>query len=165
MTGLFVRPARPDDAGVVAEVLQSSYPALMAEAYDPGLLARALPLMTRPHPHLLRSGTYYLCEWQGEAVGCGGWSLEPPGGGAIEPGVAHIRHFATRSDHAGRGVGRALFQRCEAEARLAGARMFHCFSSLNGEPFYAALGFVRVEALDVPMGGILFPSLLMLRSI
>jgi GNAT superfamily N-acetyltransferase len=166
VSGLVVRVAHPDDAGAVGEVLRDSYPALMAGAYEPALLVRALPLMTRPQPRLLASGTFYLCEARGEAVGCGGWSFEPPGGGEREPGIAHIRHFATRSGWAGRGVGRALYRRCEADARAAGAVEFQCYSSLNGEGFYAVLGFVRVAAIDVPMAPDLdFPSLHMRRTI
>ena len=166
MSGLVVRVAHPDDAEAVANVLRDSYPALMAGAYDPALLARALPLMTRPHPRLLASGSYYLCEAQGEAIGCGGWSFERPGSDDIEPGIAHIRHFATRSSWAGQRVGRALYRRCEADARAAGAAEFQCWSSLNGEGFYAALGFARIAAIDVPMvPGLDFPSLHMRRKI
>ena len=165
MTHLSVRPARPDDAERVGRILEASYPALMADAYAPDVLARALPLITRPHPRLLRSGSYYLCEAEGEAVGCGGWSFEVPGGGPTEPGVAHIRHFATDARWAGRGVGRALYRRCEAEARAAGARQFDCFASLNGEGFYTALGFDRIGAMEAPMGDFAFPSILMRRAI
>ena len=166
MTGLAVRVAEPGDAEAVARVLRASYPVLMAEAYDPALLARALPSITRPHPGLLRSGTYYLCEADGRAVGCGGWSFAEPDGRATEPGIAHIRHFATDARFAGRGVGRALYLRCETDARAAGAAGFLCYASRNGEGFYAALGFARIAAIDVPMGpDLLFPSILMRRAI
>ncbi|MDQ4087251.1 MAG: GNAT family N-acetyltransferase [Pseudomonadota bacterium] len=138
----------------------------MASAYPPELLSRALPLMTRPHPRLLGSGRYYLCEADGEAVGCGGWSIERPGGGAVEPGIAHIRHFAVRADRIGRGVGRTLYERCARDARVAGITAFECWSSLNGEGFYAVLGFERVAAIDVPMpDGVTLPSILMRRPI
>lgn len=160
------RVAVPDDSAAVRDVLIDSYPALMRNAYPPDLLARALPLITRPHPRLLAGGTYYLAESDGEAVGCGGWSLWAPGTDAVEPGVAHIRHFAVRSGSAGRGVGRALYDRCARDARAAGARDFEAQASLNGEPFYAALGFVRIGPIDVPMGReFVFPSILMRRAI
>jgi len=80
--------------------------------------------------------------------------------------LAHIRHFATHPDWTGRGAGRAIFERCEAEARAAGFTRFTCYSSRNGEPFYAALGFRRVREIEVPMGPELrFPSVLMVREI
>lgn len=161
-----IRIAGPADEAAVRQVLEDSYPALMAGSYDPELLARAMPLMVRPHPRLLAGGTYFLAEEDKQPVGCGGWSLERPGEDAVEPGLAHIRHFAVRTGKAGRGVGRALYARCEQDARAAGATRLEVQSSRNGEPFYAALGFVRVGPILVPMGPELdFPSILMVRDI
>ena len=165
MMPITLRVATPDDAAAVRHVLVHSYPALMAGAYEPELLARALPIITRPHPRLLAGGTYFLAEAEGEAAGCGGWSWERPGGNEVEPGLAHIRHFATHRDWTGRGVGRALYERCERDARAAGANRFECYASLNGEAFYAALGFVRIGAIEVEMAGFDFPSILMRRPI
>ena len=166
MTSIGVRVAGPEDAGAVERVLKASYPQLMAPAYPPALLARALPLMTRAHPRLLASGRFYLAEAEGEPLGCGGWSFERPGTTETEFGLAHIRHFAVRADRTGRGVGRALYRRCEEEARAAGARTFECWSSLNGEGFYAALGFDQVGAIEVPMGpDVKLPSIRMRRAL
>jgi len=163
---LSIRTAVLDDAAAVATALCDSFPALMAGAYDGALLERALPLITRPHPRLLAGGTYYLAEAAGEVVGCGGWSFWEPGTNAEAPGLAHIRHFAVRSGWVGQGVGRAIYDRCERDARLAGAARFEAQSSLNGEPFYTALGFRRIARIEVPMApGLLFPSILMRREI
>jgi GNAT superfamily N-acetyltransferase len=165
-TPIAIRIATPDDAPLVRAILEDSYPALMATAYPAELLARAMPLITRPHPRLLAGGTYYLAEVDGEIAGCGGWSFWEPGGGAVETGLAHIRHFAVCESWSGRGVGRALYDRCESEARAAGADRFEVQSSLNGEAFYARLGFERIGPIDVPMGpDLVFPSILMRRSI
>lgn len=161
-----VRVAGPGDVAAIDTILQKSYPALMASVYEPALLARALPLMVKANPRLLASGTYYLAEAESEPAGCGGWTFDEPGTGALEPGIAHIRHFGVRPDCTGKGVGRRLYQRCEADARAAGASRFMCFASLNGEAFYRALGFASERAVDVPMGpGLAFPSILMSRSI
>jgi len=161
-----IRVARLDDATTVEQVLQTSYPALMAGVYESALLARALPLMTRANPKLLGTGTYYLAEAGGEVVGCGGWSLEKPGTTSVKPGVGHIRHFGTAETWTGRGVGRAIYGRCETNARAAGVRLFECYASRNGEPFYTALGFRRIASIEVPMGSdVAFPSLYMSRQI
>lgn len=161
-----VRAAHLQDAAAVEEVLTCSYPKLMRRAYDPDLLARALPRITRPDLKLLGSGTYMLAEARGQPVGCGGWSLVAPGTTDSQPGIAHIRHFATLPEWAGCGIGRLIYDRCEQQARAAGVQLFECHSSLNGEPFYAALGFHRVCLIDVDMGPDLrFPSVRMLRSI
>ena len=146
-------------------MLDASYSRLMRGAYPDDLLERALPRITRANPELLRSGRYHLAESdEGEAMACGGWSDRPPGAGP--DGHAHIRHFATHPDWTGKGAGRAIYERCEAEAAAAGFGGFVCFSSLNGEGFYAALGFRRVREIRVPMGPDLrFPSVLMVRGI
>lgn len=161
-----LRVAGPDDAEAVTRVLRSSYPAAMATAYPAELLERVLPRMASANPALLRSGRYYLAEAGGEPVGCGGWSLEEPGSGRVQPALAHVRHFGTAAPWMGRGVARLIYRRCEADARAAGVRAFLCFSSLNGEPFYAALGFRAVRRMDVAMGpGLRFPTVLMQKAI
>lgn len=162
-----IREATAGDHLLVSELLETSYPILMRAGYDAVMLAAALPLMTRANPSLLKSGTYYLSEAQdGTIVGCGGWSFERPGGVDVMPGLGHIRHFATHPDWIGRGVGTALYERCEDVARSAGVREFECYSSLNAESFYSSLGFKRVERIEVPMGPeLLFPALLMRRTL
>ena len=161
-----IRTARQDDLAAIERVLAASYPVLMAGAYEPALLARALPMMIRAQPRLVGSGTYYVAEAEGEIVGCGGWSPEAPDRPGSVPGVAHIRHFAVSPDWIGRGVGRALYRRCEERAGRAGIRLFECYSSLNGEPFYRALGFTRLAVIEVPMTpGTSLPSIHMRRAI
>jgi len=161
-----VRTARLDDLAAVERVFEASFAALMAGAYDRVLLGRALPMMIRAQPSLVGSGNYHVAEAKGEVVGCGGWSREKPGTAETEPGVGHIRHFAVSRDWIGRGIGRAIYARCEVQARAQGVRVFECYSSLNGEPFYRALGFSRLAAIEVEMGpGVLFPSIHMRRPI
>jgi N-acetylglutamate synthase-like GNAT family acetyltransferase len=162
-----LRPATPADAAAVAAVLRPSYAELMALAYPAELMARALPLITRPNPKLLASGRYYLVEAEsGEPAGCGGWSAHPPGASEPDPRRAHIRHFATHPAWLHRGVGRMLYARCEADARAAGFTAFEAWASLNGEPFYAALGFRRLERIETPMpGGVRFPAVRMERAL
>jgi GNAT superfamily N-acetyltransferase len=167
LTLMRLRVATPADEAAVAAILLASFPLLWVGVYPPELLARALPFTTRPHPRLLASGRYYLVETDArEPAGCGGWSGHPPGAVEPNPRRAHLRHFATHSDWIGKGIGRLIYARCEDEARKAGFEMLECYASLNGEAFYAALGFRRLEAIEVPLpGGIGFPSIRMERAI
>jgi len=162
-----VRVARPQDQVAVGVLLEASYPVLMGDSYDPAALTAALPAMTKANPVLLSSGRYYLAETgDGLAVGCGGWSRERPGKGDVEPGLAHLRHFATRPDWTGRGVGRAIYALCESAAQAESVTRFECFSSLNADGFYAALGFRLIERIELPFGpDCLLPSLWMERAI
>jgi hypothetical protein len=59
-----------------------------------------------------------------------------------------------------------LYDRCQADARNIGVQRFVCYASLNGEAFYAALGFRIVGAIEVSMGiQLTFPSIHMTREI
>lgn len=161
-----IRPAVLADAEAVTAVLAASYPVSMAGHYDAQLLAALLPLITVANPRLLASGRYYVAESaDGAVVGCGGWSHERPGSGELEPGLGHVRHFGTHPDWTGRGVGRALFARCLADAAAEGVTRFACYSNLNAEGFYRALGFEPVRPIAVPIAaGLPMPALLMYRQ-
>ena len=146
------RVTGPEDARAVGELLRASYPVLMRASYGEALSA-VIEIITRPNPALLESGTFYAAEsGEGQMVGIGGWSRERPGDARMEPGLAHLRHFATHPDWCRRGVGRLIYEVCETRARESGIGVLECCSSLNGEAFYAALGFEPFERIDVPMG-------------
>jgi GNAT superfamily N-acetyltransferase len=120
-----VRGASPQDAEAVSALLEASYSSLMALGYEPTLFARALPLLTKANPMLLSSCTWYVVEAldaEDRLVGCGGWARQRPDvpNEPVDPVLGHIRHFATHPNWTRRGIGRALFDRCVADARAAG---------------------------------------------
>lgn len=166
MARFAIRTSTLDDAAAVSELLNASYPVLMKSAYQPDVLAAALPSMTRSNPYLLASGTYFVAETQnGGLVSCGGWTRQVPGTEVIEGHTGHIRHFATHPDWIGQGIGRALYAACEAQAAATGIARFDCFASLNAEGFYAALGFERIGRIEIAMPGVDFPGILMRRKL
>ncbi len=158
-----LRQASPNDAEGVTAVLANAYPALMAPDYDTATLEAVLPAMVVANARLLASGTYHVQEAPGGTiVSCGGWTVEAPGTNAIENGVAHIRHFGTHANWIRKGLGAAIFERCRNQALPRGIQIFRCFSSLNAEAFYAALGFRVVERTEIQIGGQLkFPTVVM----
>ncbi len=162
-----LRTAVAEDEDEITRLLQSSYGRLLPTAYEPDLLEKLLPLIARAHPHLLASGTYYLAvSVSGGTIGVGGWTRERPGTGNVEPGLAHIRHFAVHPDWAGRRVGRALVEHSFDRARAAGVERFECYSSLNAVDFYRRCGFLVVRPVDIPMpDGLVMPSMLMERTL
>ena len=165
--GFTLRIATPEDQSPVSDLLNASYPSLMPSSYEEDVLAAALPIMTRANPALLSAGTYYVAQTKGGLiVGCGGWTRERPGKGDVAPALGHIRHFATHPEWTGRTIGRSIYALCEEQARSAGVRRFECYSSLNAEGFYAALGFRSVRQIEIPVGrGVTLPSVLMERLI
>jgi len=163
--GITVRIAEPSDHAAIAGLFESSYALLMRDAYEPALLAAALPLITRANPMLLASGTFFVATDADTGVlGCGGWTRVRPGNGEVQAGLGHIRHFATHPGYTGLGIGRALYAACENQAREAGVERFECYASLNAEGFYASLGFEKLDRISVPVGrDIDFPAILMRR--
>lgn len=162
-----LRLATPEDDAAVTGLLHRSYPPAMAHTYPEAVLAAALPAITKANPTLLASGSFYLAESAGGmVVGCGGWTRERPGRGTIEPGLAHLRHFATDPDWSGRGIGRALGTRCIADAVAAGLSRLMTFASLNAEGFYRALGFERIGPMAVAVAeGVRFEAVVMERDL
>lgn len=166
MANEILRVARPEDHAAVSDLASRSYRILMAPAYPADLFALALPVIGTANPVLLASGRYAVIEDEdGTLAGCGGWSRERPGSGEVTPGLAHIRHFAIDPACLRRGLGRTLYDWCEAAARSEDMTAFECHSSLNAEPFYRALGFARVGALNIDFGPCALPAILMTRKI
>lgn len=130
-------------------------------------LAGALPRVTRIAPALLDSGTFYAARAEsGEVVGCGGWTLESPGGGAIKREVGHVRQFATHPNWMRVGVGCAIFGFCERDALRRDLRRLEVFASLNAEDFYKALNFTRKRRIAGRLGdGVFLPAVLMRKAL
>lgn len=162
---LSLRTATPDDKDLVADILKDSYPTGLASHYPPEILNAVLPLMCLAHPVLLSRGTYFIAMLDGEPAGCGGWSNAAPGGGGMEPGLAHIRHFAVRTGSMHRGVGRALYDRCAFEARTLGYDRIETEAALNAEGFYAALGFRALCQASEEVNGVAFAYIRMERDL
>jgi GNAT superfamily N-acetyltransferase len=152
VAGFTLGVATADDAAAVGALLVESYGALLRPSYEPDVLDLALPLMTRANPRLLASGRYYLASTaDGALAGCGGWSAEQPGSGAVVAGEAHVRHFAVHPGFVRQGVGRALVARCRNAAIAEGFARFTCYSRLMAAPFYRAVGFVEVGPMQIEL--------------
>ena len=152
-TDFTIRVATLEDEKSVTALLQASYPILMSSRYSLEMLSTVLPAMTKANPSLLLSGTFYLAEIANKLViGCGGWTRERPGSGEIKAGVGHIRHFATHPEWVGKSVGRTIYEMREREAKSAKIHCLECYSSINAQGFYAALGFKTLKNIDIVLG-------------
>jgi predicted N-acetyltransferase YhbS len=161
-----IRRATPADIGAVDAMFARSYGPLLRADYPPSALVVALPRIARAQPGLLASGRYLLAELEGAVVGAGGWSPEAPGNGRRDPGLGHVRHVATDYRATRRGVGRAVMEAVLTDARDAGMARLSCLSTLTAVPFYRALGFRALRAVDLSFGaGIAFPAVEMDRDL
>lgn len=164
---VIVRVSAPEDSDAVSGLLLKSYSELLRTAYEAQVLEKALPLITTARPDLLSCGSYYVAETgDGRIVGAGGWTRHSPTGRDETATNGNIRHFATDPDFARKGIGRTLMGQCIEEASKAGLAELNCYSTLNGESFYAACGFEAVEDFPIELpGGVVFPSVRMVRKL
>jgi len=168
---LTLRVARLVDLAAVDTLLSRSYPRLLAADYPPSVMVTALPIISRARPELLASGRYYLLlGGTGQLLGAGGWSAAAPGpsdqpeGRVVAGDTGHVRHLATDPDAVRQGVGRAVMRAVAEAAGAAGVTRMECLSTRTAVPFYEAVGFKVVRAVDVPLRpGIVFPAVQMTR--
>ena len=160
-----VRLANEADAERVGSVLRSAYARFDLPGHDRDRLTGALAAITAPPLPLLRSGRYFVAEREGELIACGGWSPDPPPSVAGRPGVGHLRHFATRADWTGRGVGRSLHAASERQALAEGTRRLDVVSTPDAVRFYRGLGFEPLGPIDIPIAGFAMPAIYMSRRV
>src|SRR5881409_3220050 len=113
--------------------------------------------------YLIRDGTYFVVEQDGQIVGCGGWSKRRSlyGGdqGRVEQDVeldperdaARVRAFFVHPAWARRGIGRSIMVACEQAIAEAGFHTVDIVATLAGEPLYASFGYAVVERYEIAM--------------
>jgi GNAT superfamily N-acetyltransferase len=158
-----LRKATHADRPALQVLIARSARELGARDYRPEQIEGALRGAFGVDTQLIDDGTYFVVETQGKLVGCGGWSRRRTlfGGDAhsdrnaqeLDPATdpAKIRAFFVDPDYARRGIGRALLERCESEARARGFRRFELMGTLPGVRLYEALGYVGSERVHYPV--------------
>jgi len=153
MVSIFgVRKATLEDRSVLERLIADSARGLSPD-YTAAQVEAALGSAFGVDSELIRDGTYFVAEADGRIVGCGGWSRRATLFGSdaqvgrrsevLDPArdAARIRAFFVHPDWARRGIGRAILERCEAEARNFGFRSAELLATLPGVPFYRSLGY------------------------
>jgi GNAT superfamily N-acetyltransferase len=160
------RRATPDDIPAIAALIPISVRALQAPYYSPEQIEAALGPAFGVDRQLVQDKTYFVVEYAGAIVGCGGWSKRAslcgsgpgggPGGPELDPSVdaARIRAFFVHPDWARRGIGRSLMAACETAISRTAFRSVVILSTLAGEPFYLGLGYRESgrSSFDLPGG-------------
>ncbi|MEA1673956.1 GNAT family N-acetyltransferase [Nitrospirillum sp. BR 11163] len=149
-----LRKATLADKPALQALIQASARGLSGDHYTPEVVEGALAGAFGVDSDLIRDQTYFVAEEaNGLFVGCGGWSRRMTlfGGDArpdrspqmLDPArdPARIRAFFVHPERARQGIGRALLQACETEARAAGFQALELMGTLPGVPLYRALGF------------------------
>jgi GNAT superfamily N-acetyltransferase len=158
--GFSLRKATLDDRPVLEDLIAVSARGLSRPDYTDSQVEAALGSAFGVDSELIRDGTYLVAEAEGELVGCGGWSRRATlFGSDAQPGrrselldptrdAARIRAFFVHPAWARRGIGRAILERCEAEARAEGFRAAELLATLPGHRFYRMLGYAGDERVQ-----------------
>jgi GNAT superfamily N-acetyltransferase len=158
-----LRAATRADADALKVLIARSARELSKQDYRPEQVEGALQGAFGVDTQLIDDGSYFVVEFDGRAVGCGGWSRRRTlfGGdahrerdaGELDPRVdaAKIRAFFVDPDHARRGIGRMLLERCESDARARGFRRLELMGTLPGVRLYEALGYQRGTMVHYPV--------------
>jgi GNAT superfamily N-acetyltransferase len=158
-----LRAATRADADALKVLIARSARELSKQDYRPEQVEGALQGAFGVDTQLIDDGSYFVVEFDGRAVGCGGWSRRRTlfGGdahrerdaGELDPWVdaAKIRAFFVDPDHARRGIGRMLLERCESDARARGFRRLELMGTLPGVRLYEALGYQRGTMVHYPV--------------
>ncbi len=164
MNGFQLRTATLNDHDTLRELIARSARGLSAGDYSADQVEGALRGAFGVDTQLIRDGTYFVAEAAGRIVGCGGWSRRRTlfGGDThqqrdaaeLDPAVdaAKIRAFFVDPEWARRGIGRALLERCEAEARRHGFKRFEMMATLPGEKLYRVLSYLPGAPIEHPVG-------------
>jgi GNAT superfamily N-acetyltransferase len=161
-----LRKATLDDRPALESLIGRSARELSASDYTPEQVTGALRGAFGVDTQLIADGTYFVVAVNRRIVGCGGWSYRRTlfggdnraerDGAELDPRVdpAKIRAFFVDPDHARKGIGTRLLERCEAEARSRGFSRLELMGTLPGVRLYAARGYVPMgkERYEVSPG-------------
>jgi GNAT superfamily N-acetyltransferase len=158
-----LRPATRADQSTLQLLIARSARELSRGDYTPEQVEGALQGAFGVDTQLIDDGTYFVAEEAGQIIGCGGWSrrrtlfgsdsARERDAGELDPlqDAAKIRAFFVDPAHARRGIGRALLERCESEARARGFRRFELMGTLPGVRLYQAFGYRPGSLVHYPV--------------
>ncbi|KAF2104537.1 N-acetyltransferase [Rhizodiscina lignyota] len=151
-----LRTATLDDQQRLHGLIERSVRELSANDYTPEQIKEAIGNTFGVDTQLIKDETYFVVEEQssGQIVGCGGWSFRKTLFGSdfvkersaseLDPAseAAKIRAFFVDPSITRAGLGSMLLSHCEAEATARGFRKLELMSTLPGQRFYAAKGYI-----------------------
>jgi putative acetyltransferase len=127
---------RPEEARLFLEVHHAAVRGLAAGAYPPDVVEAWAPL-----PVTAEAVAGFLANRDREVRLVASLAGAVVGAGAFVPGTAELRACYVAPAAARRGVGSALVRAIERFAADGGLAFLELDSSVNAEPFYAALGY------------------------
>jgi putative acetyltransferase len=134
-----IRPARPEDANLLADVHVDSIRTLGALAYSAEIVAEwGAPRTGERYLKGMESGQFWFLAAQ--TISDGSEQALRFSVYSAKAGQHRIAVYV-RGEAARKGIGTALFLAAEAAAKERGASEIHIDASLGAVPFYETLGF------------------------
>lgn len=161
-----LRKATFADKKEIVELIAESVKGLSREDYSERQIELSIKSVFGVDSELIADKTYFVAESEdGRIVGCGGWSKRKTLYGASryersrdsnllnpETDSAKIRAFFIHPDYARQGIGTAILEACEMEAKAQGFKSAEMMATLPGVKLYKVRGYGGGEQVKVPIG-------------
>ena len=161
-----IRKAILDDQTEIAGLIAESVRGLSREDYSERQIELSIKTVFGVDTELITDETYFVVvNENGQIVGCGGWSKRKTLYGAsvyqqsrdsnlLDPEIdsAKIRAFFIHPEFARKGIGTAILETCEHEAKAHGFKSAEMMATLPGVNLYQVRGYEGDEQIKVPIG-------------
>jgi GNAT superfamily N-acetyltransferase len=161
-----IRKATFDDRTEIEKLIAESVRGLSRADYNAQQIELSIKSVFGVDTELITDKTYFVAETtDGKIAGCGGWSKRKTLYGAsvysqsrdsnlLNPAAdpAKIRAFFIHPHFARQGIGTAILEACETEAKAHGFTSCEMMATLPGVKLYAVRGYSGDEEVKVPIG-------------
>jgi GNAT superfamily N-acetyltransferase len=160
-----IRKATIDDQSEIGRLIAQSVRGLSRDDYNDRQIELSIRSVFGVDTDLILDGTYFAAVVGDDIIGCGGWSKRKTlygasayttsrDGSELDPATdaAKIRAFFIAPHWARKGVGTAILDACETEARSFGFRRAEMMATLPGVKLYEVRGYRGDERVDIDVG-------------
>lgn len=160
-----IRKATVDDQSKIEQLIAQSVRGLSRHDYNERQIELSVKSVFGVDTDLILDDTYFVAVAGNEIIGCGGWSKRKTLYGAsvytssrdtseLDPtkDAAKIRAFFIAPHWARKGVGTAILEACETEARSFGFHHAEMMATLPGVKLYEVRGYQGDERADIDIG-------------
>ena len=161
-----IRKAILGDKSAITDLIAVSVRGLSRDDYNERQIELSIKSVFGVDTELIDDGTYFVAvSKEGKIVGCGGWGKRKTLYGASvyaesrdsnllnpETEPAKIRAFFIHPSFARKGIGTAILEACETEAKSFGFKSAEMMSTLPGVKLYSVCGYTGDERVGVSIG-------------
>ena len=160
-----VRKATIDDKSEIEHLIAHSVRGLSRDDYSERQIELAVKSVFGIDTDLILDNTYFVAIADDVIIGCGGWSKRKTLYGAStytsirdaselnpEKDAAKIRAFFIAPHWARKGVGTAILEACEDEAKSLGFQKAEMMATLPGVKLYKVRGYQGDKSVGVEIG-------------